>query len=102
MSDHVRVADTIPEFDIALWGYDRLQVERCLYDLTGRLEDALGRLDSVEALHQQLCDVQVELDQLRLSLEQQPHWTYQLAEIMQTAEALRGQAEQAAGGSQPG
>lgn len=84
----------IPDFDVSLWGYDRQQVERCLLDLTRRLDDALTRLDSIAVLQRQLCDTQIELDQLRLQMEREPHWSYRLAEIMHTAEQLREAAEQ--------
>jgi hypothetical protein len=42
MSEQSRAVDPIPEFEIALWGYDREQVDRCLYDLIARLEDESG------------------------------------------------------------
>jgi hypothetical protein len=102
MGNQSSVNDGMPEFDIALWGYEREQVDHCLRDLTGRLEDALGRLDSVEVLHQQLCEARVELDQLQRSMEEQPHWSYQVAELLQTAEALRSEAEAAAAGGRAG
>ncbi|QSB13171.1 hypothetical protein JQS43_16200 [Natronosporangium hydrolyticum] len=85
----------VPDFDVSLWGYDRHQVERCLHDLTRRLDDALTRLDSVGVLQRELCDAQIELDQLRQQMAREPHWSYRLTEIMHTAEQLREAAERA-------
>lgn len=98
MSDQItgggeRIAAVVPQFDIALWGYDREQVEECLMDLAGRLEDALVRLDAAELLHAQLTDAQKELAHLRRNREE-PTWSVQLAEIMKTAEGLRRRAGQ--------
>jgi cell division septum initiation protein DivIVA len=78
--------DGMPEFDLALWGYHRGQVDRCLEDLSVRLEDALGRLSAVEALHAQLSEVTLELDQLRRSVPERERWAERLAAIMAAAD----------------
>lgn len=88
-------ASMIPQFDIALWGYDREQVEECLTDLAVRLDEALGRLTSVELLQAQLYQTQEELDRLRRNSDE-PSWSVQLANIMEAAEQLRGEAEREA------
>jgi cell division septum initiation protein DivIVA len=89
-----QVAGHVPDFDIVLWGYDREQVRRCLDDMTVRLEEALGRLDSVEVLQSELCDAQVEIEQLRQAAEEEPSLAGQISKIMSVAEQLRCQAEQ--------
>jgi hypothetical protein len=87
----------VPEFDMALWGYDREQVEDCLADLATRLADAERKLSSVELLQAQLYEAQVELDQQRRGGKgQPPSFSEQLAKIMEAAEELRGQAEREA------
>jgi cell division septum initiation protein DivIVA len=86
----------VPDFDIVLWGYDRRQVERCLDDLSMRLEEALSQLDAVEVLQSQLCEAHVEIDQLRRNAEEHPSWVDRISKIMMTAEALRSRATQEA------
>jgi cell division septum initiation protein DivIVA len=92
--------DGMPEFDLALWGYHRGQVDRCLEDLSVRLEDALGRLSAVEALHAQLSEVTLELDQLRRSVPERERWAERLAAVMAAADeqaaAQRAQAQREA------
>lgn len=81
------------EFDIALWGYDRRQVDRCLDELTRQLEEALGQLQLVDDLQTQLYHAQLEIERLRHQQpDEQPPWSEQLATIMATAEHLREQA----------
>lgn len=105
MSDRDDGNRYIPDFDVTLWGYDRGQVERCLEDLVGRLEQALVQLDAVDVLHSQLCDAHVEIDQLRFStearIEDETSWGGRLSEIMAAAEELRARAEQEALQGQP-
>ncbi|HEY8471500.1 MAG TPA: hypothetical protein VIL37_02560 [Natronosporangium sp.] len=94
MGDRKKKQDgVVPDFDVVLWGYDRRQVQRCLDEMTLRLEDALSKLDSVEVLQQQLSEARLELDQLRLAAEERPTWSHQLSKIMQKAEELRARAE---------
>lgn len=95
--DGSRNGSILPDFEVALWGYHRQQVERCLADLTARLEDALSRGDSVPLLQQELCQTRVELDQLRKLMQREPHWSYRLAQIMKKAEQLRQEAQQRGG-----
>lgn len=87
-----RDGDTTSEFDLALWGYDRNQVDRCLEDLTARLEEALSQLTLVEALQVQLGQARLELDQLRQRQVADPVWNERLATIMAAAEQLWDQA----------
>lgn len=89
-------AGNLPEFDVVLWGYDREQVHRCLDDMTVRLEEALRARDSVEVLQADLCEAQVEIEQLRQAAEDQPSAAGRLSKIMSVAEQLRCQAEQEA------
>lgn len=94
MNDRNGKPTMIPDFEVVLWGYDRGQVERCLVDMTGRLEQALSQLDAVEVLQGQLCETQLEVDQLRLAAEERPSLANRLAEIMKTAEELHLRARQ--------
>lgn len=94
MEDRSKQDAIVPDFDVVLWGYDRAQVQRCLDDMTIRLEDALSKLDSVEVLQSQLSEVRVELDQMRMYAEENPSWSDRLSKVMKTAEALREKATQ--------
>ncbi|MPZ25029.1 MAG: hypothetical protein GEV12_00890 [Micromonosporaceae bacterium] len=94
MGDRNGKQGNVPDFEIVLWGYDRGQVERCLDDLTARLEEALCQLDSVEVLQTQLCDAQLEVDQLRRCAEERPSLANRLARLLQTAEELHARAQQ--------
>lgn len=96
MRNRVIQRDAIPDFDVVLWGYDPAQVDRCVRDLTDRLEQAFARLDSVNVLHEQLCEARLELDQLRLSVTRRPSFANRLGAVMERAEQLRIRAEQAA------
>jgi cell division septum initiation protein DivIVA len=89
-----QAAGNLPDFDIVLWGYDRDQVHRCLDDMTVRLEEALGQRDSVEVLQSQLCEAQLEIEQLRQAAEDEPSLVGRISKIMSVAEELRCQAEQ--------
>lgn len=84
---------SVPDFDIVLWGYDREQVRRCLDDMTARLEVALSQLDSMEVLQSELCDAQVEIEQLRQAADEQPSLAGRISKLMSVAEQLRSQAE---------
>jgi hypothetical protein len=86
----------VPDFDVVLWGYDRRQVQRCLDDMTLRLEDALRKLDAVNVLQAQLFAARLELDEMRRAAEEHPTWSGRLSKIMKTAEALRERAEREA------
>jgi hypothetical protein len=92
MGSHKPKDAQIPDFEVTLLGYDRGQVERCLTDLTARLEEALSRAESVPALHALLCDAHLEIDQLRLAAEERPSVANQLSMIMKVAEELHEQA----------
>lgn len=92
MSDRNGKSDLVPDFEIVLWGYDRQQVERCLEDMTARLEEALCQLDGKEQLQAQLCDTQIEVDQLRQAAEERPSVANRLAALLKSAEELREQA----------
>ncbi|MGH3680303.1 MAG: hypothetical protein ACRDT2_08640 [Natronosporangium sp.] len=94
MGDHNGKQGNIPDFEIVLWGYDRGQVERCLDDLSARLEEAFCRLDSVEVLQAELCEAQLEVDQLRRCAEERPSVANRLAKLLQTAEELHTRARQ--------
>jgi cell division septum initiation protein DivIVA len=96
MGDRKKHDGIVPDFDVVLWGYDRQQVQRCLDDMTLRLEEALSKLDSVDVLQEQLSEARLEVDQMRLAAEENPSWSDQLSKIMMTAEALRERAEQEA------
>jgi hypothetical protein len=97
MGDRSKQDGIVPDFDVVLWGYDRQQVQRCLDDMTIRLERAFSQLDSVKVLQSQLAQARLELDQMRLAAEENPSWSDRLSKIMMTAEALRVRAEQDAG-----
>lgn len=84
--------DLVPDFEIVLWGYHREQVERCLEDMTARLEEALCRLDGVELLQAQLCEAQIEVDLLRRAAEERPSVANRLAALLKSAEELREHA----------
>lgn len=86
----------LPEFDVALWGYDRQQVDQCLADMTTRLEEAFRQLDSVETLQTQLCEAHVEIGQLRMAVEERPGAAERLSKVMFAAEVLRRQAAEEA------
>jgi hypothetical protein len=86
----------VPDFEIALWGYHRRQVDRCLADLTVRLELAHRQLDAVDLLQAQLCEAHLEIDQLRRAAEDRPSVANQLSLIMKTAEGLYEQAQREA------
>lgn len=96
MSDRAERPDLVPDFEIVLWGYDRREVDRCLVDMTARLEEALCRLDSMEMLAAQLTEAQLEIDQLRRSAEQRPSVANRISLILKSAEELHDQARQRA------
>jgi chromosome segregation ATPase len=87
---------TLPDFDLALRGYHRRQVERCVHDLSARLEAALSQLDAVEVLQAKLSEAEVEIEQLRHELASRdaadPPYAARLAKIMEEAERLRVKA----------
>lgn len=93
-ADDTEIGHTSGEFDVALWGYDRRQVERCLRHLSERLTEADAELARVHQLRTQLYEAQWELDQLRRDAQQRSAWSDRLAEVMATAEQLRARAEQ--------
>lgn len=90
-------------FDLALLGYDRRQVKRCLRDLTTRLDDALRELDASLVLRQQLALAEQELDYLRRKPPAPPRegvdsdWSQRIGQIMAAAEeeanAIRAEAQ---------
>lgn len=94
--------DVVPDFEIVLWGYDPGQVDRCLREMSVRLDEALSRLESVNLLHEQLTRARLELDQLRVAAARRPSFTNRLAAVMEHAERLRSQAERAAQGAGSG
>lgn len=81
-----------PNFDIALWGYDRGQVDRCLDRLTAQLEEAGDLRGTVDALQSQLARAHSEIGELRLAAEVNPPIADRLAGIMHAAEQLWRQA----------
>jgi hypothetical protein len=87
---------TLPDFDLALRGYHRRQVERCVHDLSARLEAALSQLDAVEVLQAKLCEAEVEIEHLRQEIAARdagdPPYAARLAKIMEEAERLRVKA----------
>jgi len=86
----------LPDFEIALWGYHRRQVDECLTDLTVRLELAHRQLDAVDLLQAQLCEAHLEIDQLRQAAEERPSVANRLSLIMKTAEGLYERAQREA------
>lgn len=96
MNDRDRKPGTTPHFEIVLWGYHRGQVERCLVDMTARLEEALGQVVAVELLQAQLCEAQLELDQLRQAAQERPSLANQLSAILEAAEELHDRARREA------
>jgi hypothetical protein len=75
-------------FDIAFWGYDRRQVDRCLDDLTAQLDEVVSKLHSVDVLQAQLAQAYAEIGELRLAAETQPPFSDRLSGIMAAAEQL--------------
>jgi len=96
MGSHDGKRRQVPDFEIALLGYDRRQVERCLADMADRLEVALAKLDSLELLQAQLCEAYLEIDQLRLAAEERPSVANRISKLMMTAEDLYARARQEA------
>lgn len=96
MGDHDGKRRLVPDFEIALWGYDRGQVERCLADMVDRLEVALAQLDALEQLQAQLCEAHLEIDQLRSAAEQRPSVANRISSLMMIAEELYEQARREA------
>lgn len=95
----------LPEFDLALLGYDRRQVKRCLRELTTRLDEALRQLDANLILRQQLAEAQRELEYLRRKPptplgSTDPDWSERIGRILAAAEeealAIRADAEREA------
>jgi cell division septum initiation protein DivIVA len=82
------------DFDIALRGYDRRQVDRCLDQLTSQLDEAVSQLETVEVLQAQLCQAQVEIEQLRHYARDNVPWSERLGTIMAAAEQLWRRAAQ--------
>lgn len=93
---------TEPNFDIALWGYDRRQVDSCLSQLTTQLEEAGDLLGTVDALQAQLAQAHSEIGELRLAAQVHPPIADRLAGIMHAAEELRRQAAGAGNGEHSG
>lgn len=93
----------LPEFDLAVLGYDRRQVKRCLRDLTARLDEALRQLDANLVLRQQLAEARRELEYLRRKPPappigaDDPGWSERIGRILAAAEeeaiAMRAEAE---------
>lgn len=96
----------LAHFDLALLGYDRRQVRRCLRDLTARLDEALRQLDAALIVRQQLAQAQQELEYLRKNPPPRPwqlpdpNWSERIGRILAAAEeeaaAMRAEAEREA------
>lgn len=93
----------LQNFEVALLGYDRQQVEQYLEDVTARLREALYGLDAKALLHQQLYEACCEVDRLqgrgRTPTEDLP-WPDRISQILEIAEehaaALRSEAKREA------
>jgi hypothetical protein len=96
MSDRDPPPGTTPDFEVVLWGYHRGQVQRCLADMAVRLEEALGQAVAVELLQAQLCEAQLEVDQLRRAAEERPSVANQVAAILEAAQELHDRAQREA------
>jgi len=82
----------LPNFDLAVLGYDRRQVDKYLAELTDQLAEATQQLDVVAILYAELCQAQLENDRLRRQAGHDPAWAEQLSTIMAAAEQLWSQA----------
>lgn len=102
MGGHRKGKGKEPGFDIALWGYDRRQVDRCLDDLTAQLEEVVSQLHAVDALQAQLVQANAEIGELRLAAEAQPPFSERLSGIMAAAEQLWRRAAEAGEGEHAG
>jgi len=81
-----------PAFDLAVLGYDRRQVDRCLAELSEELAEANRQLDMVAALYAELCQARLENDRLRRQVGHDPAWADKLSTIMAAAEQLWSRA----------
>lgn len=88
-------------FDIALWGYDRRQVDRYLDDLTAQLVEVTNQLQTVDALQAQLVEANAEIGELRLAAETNPAFAERLSGIMHAAEQLWRRAADAGAAGHP-
>lgn len=89
------------DFDIALWGYDRRQVDRYIDDLTAQLAEAWSQLDTMDVLQAHLAQAHAQIGELRLTATAPPGFAERLSEIMHAAEQLWRQAADAGGGDHP-
>ena len=98
--------DELARFDLAVLGYDHRQDQRCLRDLTNRLEEALRQLDATLILRQQLAKARQEVEYLRKNPPPPPRdvpdpkWAERIGRILEAAveqaTALRAEAEREA------